>query len=43
MSAHDAIVVGAGLAGLRAAALLCRRGLDVVLDATGARWPTRWC
>lgn len=34
MSAHDVIVVGAGLAGLRAARLLGRRGLDVrVLDA----------
>lgn len=31
---HDVIVAGAGLAGLRAARLLCRRGLDVVvLDA----------
>ncbi len=34
MSAHDVVVVGAGLAGLRAAQVLCRRGLDVVvLDA----------
>jgi phytoene dehydrogenase-like protein len=31
---HDVVVAGAGLAGLRAAQLLCRRGLDVVvLDA----------
>ena len=31
---HDVVVVGAGLAGLRAAQVLCRRGLDVVvLDA----------
>ena len=31
---HDVVIVGAGLAGLRAAAVLARRGLDVsVLDA----------
>ena len=34
LSMHDVVVVGAGLAGLRAAQVLCRRGLDVVvLDA----------
>ena len=34
MATHDVVVVGAGLAGLRAAQVLCRRGLDVVvLDA----------
>ena len=34
VTAHDVVVVGAGLAGLRAAQVLCRRGLDVVvLDA----------
>ena len=34
MRTHDVVVAGAGLAGLRAAQLLCRRGLDVVvLDA----------
>ena len=34
MTAHDVVVVGAGLAGLRAAGVLCARGLDVaVLDA----------
>ena len=34
MTAHDVVVIGAGLAGLRAAGLLCARGLDVaVLDA----------
>ncbi len=34
MSDHDVVIVGAGLAGLRAAAVLARRGLDVaVLDA----------
>ena len=33
-SRHDVVVVGAGLAGLRAAQVLCRRGLDVaVLEA----------
>jgi phytoene dehydrogenase-like protein len=44
---HDVVIVGAGLAGLRAAAVLARRGLDVsVLDAAdrpAAGWPpTSW-
>ena len=41
---HDVAVVGAGLAGLRAAQLLCRRGLDVVVleaaDRAGGRVAT---
>ena len=44
MSPSDVIIVGAGLAGLRAAGLLCKRGLDVVVldaaDRPGGRMAT---
>ncbi len=43
-SVHDVVVVGAGLAGLRAAQVLTRRGLDVVVldgaDRPGGRMTT---
>jgi putative flavoprotein involved in K+ transport len=43
---HDAIVAGAGPAGLAAAALLSKRGFETLVlertDAVGARWRTRY-
>jgi putative flavoprotein involved in K+ transport len=43
---HEAIVAGAGAAGLAAAALLRKRGVEVVVleraGAVGARWRTRY-
>jgi putative flavoprotein involved in K+ transport len=46
MERHEAIVVGAGPAGLATAALLSRRGFQTVVlertDAVGARWRTRY-
>lgn len=44
MTEHDVVVIGAGLAGLRAAGILCARGLDVALldaaDRAGGRMAT---
>lgn len=46
MERHEAIVVGAGPAGLAAAALLSKRGFQTTVlertDAVGARWRTRY-
>jgi phytoene dehydrogenase-like protein len=43
---HEAIVAGAGPAGLAAAALLSKRGFETLVlertDAVGARWRTRY-
>jgi len=43
---HEAIVAGAGPAGLATAALLRKRGFDVLVleraAAVGARWRTRY-
>jgi putative flavoprotein involved in K+ transport len=46
MERHEAIVAGAGPAGLATAALLSKRGFEVLVleraDAVGARWRTRY-
>ena len=46
VEAHEAIVVGAGSAGLAAAFALTRRGIETAVieasDAVGARWRTRY-
>ena len=46
MERHEAIVVGAGPAGLATAALLSKRGFQTLVlertDAVGARWRTRY-
>src|SRR6476646_9036375 len=46
MERHEAIVAGAGPAGLAAAAMLRRRGFETLVlertDAVGARWRTRY-
>ena len=43
---HEAVVAGAGPAGLAAAAMLSKRGFEVLVleraDAVGARWRTRY-
>jgi putative flavoprotein involved in K+ transport len=46
IDSHDAVVVGAGSAGLAAAAALQKRGFETVVlessDAVGARWRSRY-
>jgi putative flavoprotein involved in K+ transport len=46
IDSHDAVVVGAGSAGLAAAAALQKRGFETIVlessDAVGARWRSRY-